>query len=259
MEQQTYDLLKRYASGQMPEAERTAFEQRLKDDSAFAEEIATWAVVQKGIQTEGDRQLAEKLHVLGKKLMQENASGLTATTVNVGPKRLFHLPRWAYAAAAAVLLVLIAWPVYQSLQPTGTQYAYNNKAVFDEHFRTGPLPVVRDAEVATWQKAYEEKQYDDAIAALEALLANPNYTRRSEAQLYLGISRLAIGQGREALDALKKVSSDSYDWDEAQWYSALAYIVVDDVVQAKPVLQNIASQAGNPRRKEAQELLETLK
>ncbi len=259
MEQQTYDLLKRYVTGQMQEAERTAFEQRLKADTSFAEEVAAWATIQKGIQAEGDRRLSEELHALGKKLMQENAPERTATTVNAASGRVFHLPRWVYAAAAVFLLLLIAWPVYRSLQPSAPTYAYNSKSVFEQHFRAAPPPEVRDAEVAPWQKAYQNKQYDVAVAALEKLLADPNYGRRSEAQLYLGISHLAAGRGRQALDALQKVSPDSYDWDEAQWYSALAYVIVDDVVQAKQILHNIAAQPGNPRQKEAQQLLESLK
>lgn len=255
MEQHTYDLLKRYAAGQMPEAERAVFEQRLKTDRSFAEEVAAWAAIQKGIQAEGDRLLTEELHALGKKLIRESAD----TTMSAASGRVFHLPRWAYAAAAVLLLLLISWPVYRSLQPSGPAYAYNNKAVFEQHFQAPPTPAVRDAEVVSWQKAYQNGRYDEAVAALEKLLADPNYARRSEAQLYLGISHLAAGRGRQALDALQKVSPDSYDWDEAQWYSALACVIVDDVVQAKQILQNIAAQPGSRRQKEARQLLKTLK
>lgn len=253
MEQQTYELLKRYALGQMLETERKEFELRLESDAAFAAEVSTWLSVQNGIQAEGDRRLEEELHNLGKKLMQEKDSEFSATS-----GRVFHLPRWAYAAAAALLLLLLAWPVYRTLQPSGPVYA-GNKALFEQHFRTPPPPEVRDAKITSWREAYQRKNYAVSAAELEKLLADPNYTGRSEANLYLGISRLAAGQAQEALAALGQVSPDSYDWDEAQWYSALAFLIIDDVVHAKPVLQSIADKNGHNRQKEAQEMLDTLK
>ncbi len=254
MEQQTYDLFRRYALGQLPENERHAFEQRLHSDAAFAEEVTAWAAVHNEIQAEGDRRLEEVLRDLGKKLMQENSPELNAAP----PGRVFHLPRWVYAAAAAVLLVLIARPVYQLLQPAAPALA-SNQSLVEQHFRVPQVPEVRDAQVTAWREAYQNKNYEKAITDLEKLLADPSYAGRSEAQLYLGISHLAAGQGRQALDALQQVAPDSYDWDDAQWYSALAYLIVDDVVHAKLTLQYIAVQNGNTRQKEAQEMLKELK
>ena len=258
MEQQTYELLKRYVLGQMPENERKEFEQRLATDAAFAGEVAEWLSVYKGIQAEGDRRLEEGLNALGQKLMRENTPELVATVGKTSGARIFGLPRWAYAVAAVFLLLLLAWPVYQTLRPSAPAFA-GNQAVFEQHFRTLPPPEVRDARVTAWREAYQNKNYAASAAALEQLLADPNYTGRSEANLYLGVSRLAAGQGQEALDALQQVSPESYDWDEAQWYTALAYLIVDDVVHAKPILESIAGRSDHPRQKEAHETLKSLK
>ena len=257
MEHQNYELLKRYALGLMSEAERADFEKRLETDAAFAGEVATWAAIHKGIQAGGDRQLDAELREFGKKLMQTESSGLSATTVNTPQTRKFPIPRWAYAVAAALLLLLVAWPIYQNLQPSTPAYA-DNKALFEKHFRLPDAPEVRDAQVSTWRTAYQQKNYATAASELEKLLADPDYTRHSEANLFLGLSYLSAGQEQKALAAFQKVSPDSFDWEDAQWYSALTYIIIDDVVHAKPILTDIAGKNGHPHQREAREMLDAM-
>ena len=257
MEYQIYELLKRYAKGQMSEPERADFEKRLETDAAFAGEVATWAAIYKGIQAEGDLQLDKQLYDFGKKLMQAEATQLTPSVVNVSPKHGFHIPRWAYAVAAALLLLVIAWPVFQNLKPSTPAYT-DNKTLFEKHFRQPPAPQVRDAQVAAWRVSYQNKDYPTTIAELEKLLADPNYINRSEANLYLGISHLAAGQGQQALDAFGRVSADSFDRDDAQWYSALAYLIIDDIVHAKQTLEEISGIDGHPHRQEAREMLDAM-
>lgn len=258
MEHQTYELLKRYYLGQLPEAERAAFDQRLQTDTAFAEEVAAWAAIYKGIQKEGDQQLDAQLRELGHRLLSEEAGQMGASVVNTGKKQAFGMPRWLYAAAALILLLLIAWPVYQGLKPTGPAFA-DNRVLFDRHFQAPPAPEVRDAAATAWRTAYRNKDYAAAIEGLEKILADPAMSNRSEALLFLGISQLAAGHGQEALDALGQVDEDSFDHEEAQWYSALAYIIVDDVIHAKQTLSAISGQSGNPHQAEAQEMLKSMK
>lgn len=258
MEHPVYELLKRYAQGQMTAAELADFEKRLETDTAFAQEVATWAAIHKGLQAAGDRQLDTRLRDLGKKLMQSDTAELSATTVNAPKTRRFNIPRWAYAAAAALLLLLVAWPIYQNLQPTSPTYA-DKKALFEQHFRLPPAPEVRDAKVIAWREAYQQKNYVAAAAELETLLTDPNYARRSEAYLFLGLSYLAGKQHQKALDAFQKVSPDSFDFDDAEWYAALTYIIIDDVVHARQTLKNIAGKDGHPHQKGAREMLGAMK
>lgn len=258
MEHQNYELLKRYAKGQMSESERADFEKRLDTDAEFAADIATWATIYKGIQAEGDRQLTSRLNELGKKLMQSESAGLSATTVNMTQAKKYRIPRWAYAAAALLLLLLVAWPIYQNLQFSAPVYA-DSKALFEQYFQAPPAPQVRDAQVTAWRVSYENKDYPAAITQLEQLLADPNFTNRSEANLYLGISYLAAGKGRDALAALGRVNPDSFDWDDAQWYSALSFLIIDDVVQAKQTLKDISGKNGHSHQQEAQKMLDSMK
>ena len=75
MEHETYNLIARYHAGKLTEAERAGFEERLRTDAAFAEEVAVWAAVYQGIQDEGDRLLDAKLGDLGRALWQKEDTG----------------------------------------------------------------------------------------------------------------------------------------------------------------------------------------
>jgi len=255
MEHETYNLIARYHAGKLTEAERAGFEERLRTDAAFTEEVAIWAAVYQGIQEEGDRMLDAKLGDLGRALWlkEDTESPLQAVTAPKMTAKRFQMPRWIYAAAAVLLLLLLAWPVWQSLNPSDPIYA-SNDALFAKHLSLPPAPQVRDEKTIPWQEAYRRGQYPEAIAALEQLAADSTTARRSETYLYLGLSYLAAGQAKAALDALQKIGPESFDWEDAQWYQALAYLKGNDSAEAKAILQNIAGKPG-PRQGEAREIL----
>ena len=249
MDEYLYERIKQYQSGQLPEADRLAFEQQLATDPAFADEVAAWAAVHAGIQEKGDAELNRQLTDLGRQLLRQ-----TSHTTD-SPLRRRHFPRWAYAAAAAILLLLLAWPLYQRLS---RPQAADPGALYAAYFHPLQAPALRDAAAPPWQTAYQKQQYPAAIAALQTLLADTAYARRAEAQLFLGISYLAAGQAPEALAAFDQVSNESISFDEAQWFSALAYLKQNDPEAAKRLLQSIANQAGHSRRTEAGQLLQQL-
>ena len=260
MDESLYLLIKQYKNGQLTEAEHAAFEQQMQTDPAFAEEVATWAAIFHGIQEKGDAQLNTELMDLGKELLQVSTAA-PEMTAKVNPElitRRFSIPRWAYAAAALMLLLLVAWPVYQRFGVQESTYA-SAETLFSKHFSAPDAPTVRDGGAILWQVAYKQQQYAEAAATLQQLLDDPNYKRRSEAQLFLGISRLAAGQPQKALEILQQVNSDNFEWEEAQWYTMLAYLKLGDTAKAKNLLQTIAAQTGNARQQAASTLLKQIK
>ena len=70
MDESLYLRIKQYKNGQLTEAECAAFEQQMRTDPAFAEEVATWAAIIQGIQEKGDAQLNAELMDFGKQLLQ---------------------------------------------------------------------------------------------------------------------------------------------------------------------------------------------
>jgi hypothetical protein len=55
------------------------------------------------------------------------------------------------------------------------------------------------------------------------------------------------------------VNPDNFEWEEAQWYTMLAYLKLGNTAKAKNLLQTIATQTGNARQQAASILLKQIK
>jgi tetratricopeptide (TPR) repeat protein len=260
MDQLLYDSIKQYKNRQMPEAERLAFESRIKSDPDFAAEVSAWAAIYAGIQEKGDADLNAELTMLGRQLLQEQSGApeMTASVNRDAVARRFAIPRWVYAAAALFLLLMVAWPVYQRLNNPENTYA-SAETLYNEHFRQPGATTVRGGGTAPWRAAYEQKRYAEAITELTKEIANTPGQPHSEAYLYLGLAQLGAGQAKEAIEAFRQVGSDSTYADDAQWYQALAYLKLGDIDNAKKLLQAIAAQTGHEKRGEAGMMWKRLK
>lgn len=260
MENLIFDRIKQYQNKQMPESERLAFENQIKTDPAFANEVAIWLAIYHGIQGNGDERLQAELLEVGKNLLQQETT-TPSMTARVSPENLknrFSVPRWVYAAAALLLLLVIALPLYQRLNKTESTYA-SADAIYSEHFKQPSVEGVRDNAVNNWRVAYEQANYAEAIADLEALLNDPDNRRPSKTNLYIGLSYLGLQQPQQAIEAFKKVGQDSEEWGDAQWYSAMAWLKLGDTTKAKALLQSIADETGHIWSGEPHQILKQLK
>jgi anti-sigma-K factor RskA len=246
-----YESLRKYRLNQLSAEEKAAFEQQLNDDPVFAAGVAEYATMLAAIQQEGDRQLETQLSEQAKILLQtEEQPNLQTSKV----RTMTTFRRILYAAAAVIVLLLVALPFWLNNRDSQTP-----EQIFAAHFSVPSVPEVRDATPQAWREAYTKGDYQQAVASLNTLLADQTFTQRSEASLYLGVSQLALGNASEALAAFQKVSQDSYDWESAQWYSALALLKLGKKDEAKIIVDDIVHRSGHPHNKEAKEVFSELK
>lgn len=254
MDESLYERIRLYKKGLLSVSERQAFEDQMASDPEFAREVSVWASVQLGIEEKGDEQLRHQLFDLGTQLLQEDKSGIDTTT---GAARRWLLPRRAWAAAAAVLLLIAGyWLIRQWSTPEPKMATAEN--LYNKYYTAMPASGARDAATQDWKVVYNQKNYQQAIVLLEALLRDTAFTARSEANLYLGLSRLNVGQLQQSVEAFRQVGQGSYWWDHAQWYEALALLKADDLNAAKAKLQTIENQTGSIYKSKAAELLRQL-
>ncbi|GAB4487521.1 MAG: hypothetical protein OHK0019_02670 [Saprospiraceae bacterium] len=246
MNETLYESLRKYRLNKMSAEEKADFEQKLANDPAFATEVAEYATVLAALQQEGDRQLDAQLSGYAKELLQ---TGFQPSKV----RRMTTFRRILYVAAAAVALLLVAIPFWLNNRVSQTP-----EQIFAAHFTPLPAPEVRDASPQAWREAYAKGDYQRAVGELNTILADQTVTQRSEASLYLGVSQLALGNTKEALAAFRQVSRDSYDWESAQWYSALALLKLGKKDDAKIIVDDIVHQSGHPYNKEAKAVLAEL-
>ena len=129
-----------------------------------------------------------------------------------------------------------------------------DEAVFQKHFEPYPStrPVVRGASTGGPSRGltlYEARDYQGALAALEDdLEREPN---DPVALFYAGLSRLAMGQAREAIPDLEHVRrlGENDLRAPAEWYLALAHLRSHDLAAARARLVLIAESEGFYRDK----------
>lgn len=253
------DIVRKYLANQLPPEEKAAFEQRLAADPAFAAAAAETATVFNAIAAAGDQELEEKLKALSKELNQMNAIASTPNSTSANIRTMTSYSRIIYAAAILVGLLVVVLPLWLMNRPDGAA-PDAPEDIYAANFTIPPAPEARgdDGAGQRWRPAFARGDYKTAAAQLEGLLADTTFTGRSEASLYLGIAQLALDDPGAALQTLSRVSSDSFDWDSAQWYSALALLKSKRVGEARQIFARIAGQNSHPYQHAAKKILNGL-
>lgn len=165
-----------------------------------------------------------------------------------GPKILKLLLPIAAIAAVALLLL---WPSSNNMQ-----------SIFDNQYEMMPqLFDVTERGTETFNKegldnaiqAYHNGEYSECISRLNKL-ETPNELKT----LYLGLSHLAQKNGQESITQFSKISDKNFS-DVKDWYLALAYIQIEDQMNAAKILKNIVNQSSHYKKTEAQNILKLWK
>lgn len=231
-----------YLGGTMSPEELAAFEARLQQDAALAQEVTLHREVGETLSDTVEPQLADQLQAIGKEY-----SAPAAPVTSPPPRKL---PRWIWAAAAAVALIA----AFFIFSPSGSTSGDDSKAVFAEVFKPYPaLQSVRAEDdsgrvvssIETAMRTYEAANYAEAIPQFQQIVQeDPAYTR---AQFYLGNSYLVLKKNGEALDAFDIVLSQPSNvfHEQAAWYKALAYWQDGSTWRCKGVLKDIQAGGGS--------------
>jgi len=153
--------------------------------------------------------------------------------------------------AATVLLLITAFLVFR--QYTAPTSLDSQVAVYlDEPYTSPPFYRGQQESIAPWIISYEKGNYQEAIIALEKIVASGDAS--PEASFYLGLCYLyqenpdpenAVSQFNRVLD------SDNRYGEQALWYLGLAYILADQQELAAETLRKVSGF----RQKESQALL----
>ncbi|MEM6771213.1 MAG: hypothetical protein AAF597_11570 [Bacteroidota bacterium] len=233
------DRIDQYLSGQLSPEAMTAFQEELNTNQALAKELAEVRTLQLVVK-DGIRQ------ELRQRAQQQWEKQRT-------PARLSPV-RWWLAAAAVILLVFsFGWWF-------GKDDSSRGAALFVQHFTIPPPPGTRAIapEDSLWVAAiaaYQKAQYPTAINYFDQLSALPDYARRHETQLLLGISNLAIKRFDPAALAFQQIPANSPFHQDAEWYLALTYLSSEQLVLAKAIFQQIAQDERHFKRDDAMKIL----
>jgi tetratricopeptide (TPR) repeat protein len=159
-----------------------------------------------------------------------------------GKRKLFAMNKFAYVAATAALLLLLAavftfvnqQPVHEKLF---TQYysPYNDVITSKSQAERNLL--------LDGLFYYKTAQYDLAVAKfVKGLEAQPG---NHDLLFYLGSSYLATGNFEQAISSFEQLSEPgSTYYSPVHWYLALAYLGANEVHEARKLLEIIREEGG---------------
>ncbi len=221
-------LIEKYLYSELSNTEAQQFEEALKNDSDFADEVELRTI----IFAKAKSDFKKKLRDTQREYQKEKP---TAKVVKLNPT--YYLKR----IAAALIIGVLAFVLYQYLAGGSPDQLVDNYLA-DTHSSPTVLMGDNDNEKA-WQeaiKAYQSKDYSASVAAIQKIQA-PD----AEQQFYLGLSYLYNKNYEQAIPVLKQSLDAKNSFSEsAQWYLSLAYFKNGQTDLARKYLNIIVGNAG---------------
>lgn len=245
--EQIFDQVERYLAGEMSEQEKSAFEQRRKDEAEFGEEVLRHLQARAAIREAGRKQLKQSFEHIYQQEMANQPEQKRSRFVSM-------MMAWRIAAAIVFLVVAagLLWQLFNSATP---------QELYAEHISFPSVPEVRgkaQKDSLAWERAiqaYKKKDFQQSVELLEPFSTSDTFSYRSFASFYQGLAYLQIEQPQEAIQRFQQVERPGLYTEQVDWYIALAYLQAGDEEGARTALQKILDQQGHYKAKEAEKVL----
>ena len=251
------DRIDDYLTGRHPDP--AAFERALQQDPQLQLEMNATRMALDAIQLGEDQRLKDRLQQLEGSMSTVSAGPTTPAGEQSGARIVQLKPRhkssWIrYAAAAAVLLLAVAYFVLRPAELSGPQLAMAN-FVPDENIAFTITKGGSDDVLATAYVAYEGGDYATAERELAAL-ADP----RPADRYYLAQSLLAQQKFAGALEVFRSLppAAEFNLAPETTYYTAVALVGLERTDEARALLEGITTDANHERYAAATRLLASL-
>ncbi len=217
--QETLELIERYINHKLTDLELSAFEDKLKNNPDFKNQVDDIKIMLLGIEKQTLKEQLDEFH--------ETIPNKTNSKTEDKKTRFFDFRK--IAVAAAVILAL------------GSIWFFNDSSaekIYAKHYTPDPgLPTTMSSsdnfEFYDAMVNYKREDYKTAISKWEMLLKNK--PENDTLNYFLGSAYLAEGQEQEAIPFLKKVIqlNEITFKNDAYYYLGLAYLNTEDLELAK--------------------------
>jgi tetratricopeptide (TPR) repeat protein len=244
------EWIEQYLEGKLTGDELKAFEKKMAADSSFTAEVKLQKEIAEAMAEEDVMALSRKIRTIQHQKKRQSA----------GSGRIIIFRR-LLQIAAGVALIVAAYFVYENFGQTYTpqelaaQYFFPEKqishSVSDTDRSRDPDSSVHvknelskkiDAIWLEIESLYKQKNYKQALEKLlEIQTLDHSFETQSadEFYFYRGLFLMQDGDPKSAIPAFQQVKM-TYT-EKASWYSALSYLELGDVENAKKQLENILS------------------
>jgi tetratricopeptide (TPR) repeat protein len=239
------ELFEQYLDRKLADAETAGFEQRLREDAAFAREFEQYRLIQTDMQqwqeTEKER---EALKQTLKRVTGKNKD-----------KARIRALSW-YLWRAAVAIIIITPVLLMTLKTSGK----SDSALYEEYVSGENISLTRGSNTDSLQEVlsglFYDKKYAAAIDPLKQII-NRSGDSLNEANIYLGYCYMQTAQYEQAktIFTQNKIMPGIIN-DRAHWYLALLYLKLGQRVNCRVIIKQLADGDGEYSKKSAKLLKE---
>jgi len=257
---ENFDYIERYFEGNFSPGEIIAFEERIKDDPLFAEQLALYITTMQVAREESLQEKKERFRQLyneSKTNEEKNDQGYTINKPGTVKNRIAVKKLWPYIAAAAVVsgIIFSLYLLYPS--PTTDQLADN---YINRYLQTLSVTMdLRENHFTTGISLYNKGKLSEAQLQFEDLIQSD--TANFKAKEYGGVISLRLKQYDKALHYFSQLENyPGLHANPGKFYHALTLMKRNrpgDKEKAKKLLREVVNNHLDLDN-EAEELLENL-
>ncbi len=236
-----------FIMGLLSKENQQKLEDQMDKDASFAEEVKLQQDVIEGIKIYSRKDFKSKLDVIEKEFVGKKPAK---------HKRRSLFPILVAAASILVLVFALYWVYDQGSQQTNQElYA----AYFEPYDISNDQRTTSDEEIVKIKSLYKSGEYSEVLPLLERQITSPVNTP-TYLLLAAGISHLELNQPSKALMYFNQISEkkDFNFEDKVQWYTALAYLKLEDPIASKKLLKDLANDPKADHYEDAKKLLKKI-
>ena len=268
--EELHALISAYLAGALTEEERKSVEDRCEKDAEFADIFRLQTQAEYVVYANARDKKREELNQMFD-LMQRHGE------ISKGNNNIRWIVGVVIAATAAILL-LFFWPDAAPDTPSDlySEYIVQNtpELSFKRIIKPREDTLNESMSIQTWEnaaQAFNEQDYSLSQQLISEVLEDTAFVQRETAQYFLGLSYLFSvdpekeeititdhQQLQQAINSLEKVDPAHLYKESAIWYTALAYLKLEDLAAAKEQLNRVLEFNSHYRESEARDLLNRL-
>lgn len=234
------DLIEKYFENRLSSEEKLAFDQLLKNDTGFKDELAFHTNLRRVAREEDEDNFKNLVYAFEKKIKRPQK------------KRSFVI----WLAAASILLLLgLTYFIKEFNKPTAddlfASYFQPYENVISPVERSSDQPGEKELAFYT----YDQGDYEAAVLLFSQLYDS---TKESYYLFYKANALIELERANEAIPLLlEHLKTKDVLTGKTKWYLALAYLKEQDKKNAKKFLKEV-TKAGKYKSKDAKELLKKM-
>ena len=269
------NLIERRLDNQLSKLELQSFNERLRSDSDFKEGFESYQDAISAIYLAGEEDVrtilkAEQAKLASPPAYSNHVKPLESAYKPNMPLRVWRGKRmWLAAASIAVLGVAVYWIAVKNDNNTPEKlFAVYYESKINTLTKELRDPTEREKQKQKIINKYGEVEgmqlfnaltlYDNNAFEQAAKSFNALHLQNDTLYLYQANALLKSDKATEAISVLDRISPTSSSYNEAQWYTAMAYLKLKNIEKTKEILRGLSTEGNKGYQNKSKDLLERL-